>query len=125
MNRFFRQPAARRWGVWAAAWTLLLAGLLGPLHRAWHPRGDAGATRPATSIGAGGTAPAPVLFAQHDDGDAQCRLLDQALQFHGFSAGTAWLPPVLPQPAPGAAGHAGEGRRTLAAYLARAPPQAG
>lgn len=120
MNRFRRQPPGTRWLPWAAVCALLLAGLLGTLHRSLHP----GVVAPALQAATKGFSDAASLFALHNDGDAQCRLLDQALQADGTPAVAKWLPAVLPPAPPAVATTSLEGGQALFAYLARAPPGA-
>ena len=107
--------------AWAALCALLIAGVLGPLHRGLHP-GATGLPALPSVVAADSTASS--VFAVHDDGDVQCRLLDQALQFHGTAAAIAWLPAALPQAAPVVALGGGIDAQAFAAYCARAPPRA-
>lgn len=116
-----RLQTGARWTAWAAIAALLLAGLLGPLHRGLHAGESRHALAAATTAD---SASASTLFVAHDEGDPECRLLDQALQFHGTAAASAWLPAVVPQGAAAAADHDLISRRAFAAYRARAPPGA-
>ena len=114
---------------------LLLSQGLGLLHRVEHlpSRGVASLTAPtaptALTVADGSVATQALhaghgVFATHEAGGAECRLLDQLTHADALLADALPLPAGLPGVAAAVHAPAEAGRRHEARYLARAPPAA-
>jgi hypothetical protein len=140
-----------RVGVVLALLALLLAQGVGLAHRVWHDTGhhaaaalsgahedcghEAGqesghAERHAEAHAeghafAGGPAFSPFagLFHGHDEGSAECRLLDQLTHADALVGGAILASANLAPTAPNGAAPCPAARGSIAAYLARAPPR--
>lgn len=114
---------ARRMSVaWIAA--LLLAQALALVHGVVHPGGHGAVAAAGASVRADAGAPFDP-WADHDDGGAQCRLVDQLALGHALACTSAAPPaPAAAQvhaPLPRLPLHAQAAAR---AHRARAPPRA-
>jgi hypothetical protein len=131
------------WQAWLLASALLLAQVLGLVHRVEHAPGaaqwlqDAAHTAAAVAEFHDGDARADVGthdqhsaqhthdLAHHEAGDAECRLVDQLAHGDALCAAPAPAPAPALSPVPVQAGAAQRLAQPLrAAYQARAPPQA-
>lgn len=113
-----RRFALTRWQAWLLAALLLAAQAAGLAHRISHG-GHAGAARLAALQAAG-----PEGAASHDEGSAQCRLVDQLTHADALCGGELTAAPARVAQGAGPArieGRLAEG--APAAYLARAPPR--
>jgi hypothetical protein len=125
-------PASRLTLVVVLAALLLLSQGLGLLHRVEHlpSRALATVTTPTALTVAEGSVAAQSLhaghgvFATHEAGGADCRLLDQLTHADALLVDALPLPAGLPGRVAAAHASAEAGRRHEARYLARAPPAA-
>lgn len=126
-------------GTWlVAVLSLLLAGMLGSAHRAVHIGLPAAASVAGSSVPTGahkhghGSAAHDTAahahgagpFGQHDDGSAQCRLLDQLLHLDVLCVDPAPAPLLPATEAPPARVLGLQDAAAPRHYLARAPPRA-
>jgi hypothetical protein len=133
LHRPARLGRGGRVGVMLAVLALLLAQSLGLAHRVWHDPGHAhrliaAAGTPQWNLKAGPDCPEHAHhdggpFHGHEEGSAECRLLDQLAHADALLAGAAATSVALLPAAPaGLVPGSAEGRH-LAAYQARAPPR--
>jgi hypothetical protein len=107
-----RRFAIAPWQAWLLAVLLLAAQAAGLVHRVAH--------------GGGGVAHAAhkAFSASHDEGSAECRLVDQLTHADALCGGDAPAAPALAvQAAEPARAHGRLAEGAPAAYLARAPPR--
>jgi hypothetical protein len=116
-------PPRRPLSVFVAVLALLLAQGLGLAHRIAHPSVSAlEQARHAHEHEHDHGALSAAFDAQHDEGSAECRLLEQLAHAHGLLVAALHWAAVAPvQPAPHDASAALTARSALR-YQARAPP---
>jgi hypothetical protein len=114
--------ARRQAAAFAAVLALVLAQAVGLAHGLAHPQHDVGVAVAAAQDESGATG-LQAAFEQHDEGSAECRLIDQA--GHGDAASPAALAAwafALPGFSAPAAPAAPRSSACARPYLARGPP---